>query len=162
MVQIRDGSTSDAAFACECAITSIANEQAMVFGSFAGLLNLVIFLLLVTLIASLVAVQLLRGDIPQGDTMTFSQTYNSFLAMYQVGHSIPTRDIPDIRSFLQRIGRMCSSVPYVLISEDGSVLTARCPDRSDGGRSGLLLSFFVAGFCSHSVSSARLGFLCWH
>lgn len=56
----------------------------MVFGSFAGLLNLVVFLLLVTLIASLVAVQLLRGDIPAGETMTFSQTYNSFLAMYQV------------------------------------------------------------------------------
>ena len=56
----------------------------MVFGSFAGLLNLVIFLLLVTLIASLVAVQLLRGDMPEGDTMTFSQTYNSFLGMYQV------------------------------------------------------------------------------
>jgi hypothetical protein len=59
----------------------------MVFGSFAGLLNLVIFLLLVTLIASLVAVQLLRGDIPEGDTMTFSQTYNSFLGMYQVSCS---------------------------------------------------------------------------
>ena len=56
----------------------------MVFGSFAGLLNLVFFLLLVTLIASLVAVQLLRGDIPAGETMTFSQTYNSFLGMYQV------------------------------------------------------------------------------
>jgi hypothetical protein len=56
----------------------------MVFGSFAGLLNLVIFLLLVTMIAALVAVQLLRGDIPEGDTITFSQTYNSFLGMYQV------------------------------------------------------------------------------
>jgi hypothetical protein len=55
-----------------------------VFGSFAGLVNLVVFLLLVTLIASLVAVQLLRGDIPEGETMTFSQTYNSFLGMYQV------------------------------------------------------------------------------
>jgi hypothetical protein len=59
-------------------------DQLLVFGSFAGLLNLVIFLLLVTLIASLVAVQLFRGDIPEGDTMTFSQTYNSFLGMYQV------------------------------------------------------------------------------
>lgn len=63
----------------------------MVFGSFAGLLNLVFFLLLVTLIASLVAVQLLRGDISAGDTMTFSQTYNSFLGMYQVRASIPFR-----------------------------------------------------------------------
>jgi len=62
----------------------------MVFGSFAGLLNLVIFLLLVTLIASLVAVQLLRGDMPEGDTMTFSQTYNSFLGMYQVSQTSPT------------------------------------------------------------------------
>ena len=56
----------------------------MVFGSFGGLLNLVIFLMLVTLIASLVAVQLFRGDMPEGDTITFSQTYNSFLGMYQV------------------------------------------------------------------------------
>ena len=30
------------------------------------------------------AVQLLRGDITAGDTITFSQTYNSFLGMYQV------------------------------------------------------------------------------
>lgn len=58
------------------------------FGSFAGLLNLVFFLLLVTLIASLVAVQLLRGDIPEGDTMTFSQTWNSFLGMYQVSSTV--------------------------------------------------------------------------
>jgi hypothetical protein len=87
----------------------------MVFGSFAGLLNLVIFLLLVTLIASLVAVQLLRGDMPEGDTMTFSQTYTSFLGMYQVSFRIRIYIYIYLSSligrfFHQRIGRMYSSV----------------------------------------------------
>jgi len=79
----------------------------MVFGSFGGLLNLVIFLMLVTLIASLVAVQLFRGDMPEGDTITFSQTYNSFLGMYQVGRPLIIRHIADNRCSRPRTGLMC-------------------------------------------------------
>lgn len=30
------------------------------------------------------ALQLFRGDVEAGETITFSQTYNSFLGMYQV------------------------------------------------------------------------------
>ena len=89
MVQIRYGSSSNETVARTFTCGIHADDKAMVFGSFAGLLNLVIFLLLVTLIASLVAVQLLRGDLPEGDTMTFSQTYNSFLGMYQVSRISP-------------------------------------------------------------------------
>lgn len=43
-----------------------------------------LFLLLVNYIAALVAVQLLRGDMAEGDPMNFGQVFTSFLAMYQV------------------------------------------------------------------------------
>lgn len=69
------------------------------FGGYAGLANMVIFLFLVNYIAALFvrklliradtkAVQLFRGDIPvDADNITFSQQYSSFLGMYQVrGH----------------------------------------------------------------------------
>lgn len=46
-----------------------------------------LFLLLTNLIGGLVAMQLFRGDIEQNTgEMTFHQTYNAFLAMYQVRH----------------------------------------------------------------------------
>ena len=108
MVQIRHGSTPNAAPSGTLSIQIFAYKQAMVFGSFGGLLNLVIFLMLVTLIASLVAVQLLRGDMPEGDTITFSQTYNSFLGMYQVCHLLVIiQRVADNRYSRRRIGLMC-------------------------------------------------------
>ena len=107
MVQIRHGSAQNATLIGRFHELGLAYLQAMVFGSFGGLLNLVIFLMLVTLIASLVAVQLLRGDIPEGDTITFSQTYNSFLGMYQVRHSLIINDAADNRCSRRRIGLMC-------------------------------------------------------
>ncbi|KAL7424030.1 calcium channel protein [Cryptotrichosporon argae] len=55
-----------------------------VFGGFAGLFNMVVFLFLMNFLGALMAVQLLRGDIAVGDTITFSQIYNSFLGMYQL------------------------------------------------------------------------------
>ncbi|EIW66778.1 hypothetical protein TREMEDRAFT_40774 [Tremella mesenterica DSM 1558] len=55
-----------------------------VFGSFAGMLNLIVFLILINFIGALVAIQLLRGDLTSDQTITFSQTYNSFLGMYQI------------------------------------------------------------------------------
>ncbi|WVQ85091.1 hypothetical protein IAT38_007255 [Cryptococcus sp. DSM 104549] len=64
-----------------------------VFGSFAGLFNMVIFLFLMNFLGALVALQLFRGDIPEGSTITFSQTYNSFLAMYQIFSSENWTDI---------------------------------------------------------------------
>lgn len=46
-----------------------------------------LFLLLTNLIGGLIAMQLFRGDIAQSaGEMTFYQTYNAFLAMYQVRH----------------------------------------------------------------------------
>ncbi|ORX40063.1 Ion transport protein-domain-containing protein [Kockovaella imperatae] len=55
-----------------------------VFGSFAGLWNMVIFLMLINLIAALAAMQLFRGDVPADDIITISQTFNAFLGAYQV------------------------------------------------------------------------------
>ena len=44
-----------------------------------------LFLLLTNLIGGLIAMQLFRGDIPlSAGEMNFYQTYNAFLAMYQV------------------------------------------------------------------------------
>ena len=55
-----------------------------ILGTLSGLINMIAFLLLITLIAALIAVQFLRGEVEQGDEMTFYQTFNAFLAMYQV------------------------------------------------------------------------------
>lgn len=59
------------------------------FGSLNKMLNMVLFLLLMVGLASLIATQLFRGDIPQDDDgewteMTFKHSFNSFLAMYQI------------------------------------------------------------------------------
>jgi hypothetical protein len=60
-----------------------------VLGNLAGLSNMILFLLLSVGLAALVAVQLLRGDIPQEENgehiqANFKQVYNGFLGMYQV------------------------------------------------------------------------------
>jgi len=69
-----------------------------VFGSMAGLFNMIVFLLLIVGLAALIAVQLFRGDIPEeGDDgpiqMTFKQMFNSYLAMYQVFSSENWTDV---------------------------------------------------------------------
>ena len=49
-----------------------------------GLANMVLFLLLTNFIAALVAVQLLRGDLPEDTDMNYAQLTLGFLGMYQV------------------------------------------------------------------------------
>ncbi|GAM41532.1 hypothetical protein TCE0_042f14721 [Talaromyces pinophilus] len=62
----------------------------VVFRNVVGLLNLILFVFLITYLAAIFAVQLFRGVIPaendSGNTidMTFFTIYNSFLAMYQI------------------------------------------------------------------------------
>ena len=68
------------------------------FGSLNKMLNMVLFLLLMVGLASLIATQLFRGDIPQEDDgewteMTFKHSYNSFLAMYQLFTSEDWTDV---------------------------------------------------------------------
>ena len=61
-----------------------------VLGNVWGLVNLVFFLFLITLFSALLAVQLLRGDIPfynndgSFNIISFRSTWNSFLGMYQI------------------------------------------------------------------------------
>ncbi|SJX65516.1 related to CCH1-Calcium channel (alpha subunit) [Sporisorium reilianum f. sp. reilianum] len=73
-------------------ITAIPRMRVLLvraFGSLNKMLNMVLFLLLMVGLASLIATQLFRGDIPQESDgqwteMTFKHSYNSFLAMYQI------------------------------------------------------------------------------
>lgn len=62
----------------------------IVFGNVSGLLNLILFVFLLTFVASIFASQLFRGEIPEEDgdgetiRMPFFHIFNSFLAMYQI------------------------------------------------------------------------------
>ncbi|KAF1831859.1 calcium-channel protein CCH1 [Decorospora gaudefroyi] len=61
----------------------------IVFGNAGGLLNLILFVFLLTFLASIFASQLFRGEIPEqedGETIPipFFDIYNSFLGMYQI------------------------------------------------------------------------------
>ncbi|KAL9584966.1 MAG: hypothetical protein Q9203_004448, partial [Teloschistes exilis] len=61
----------------------------IVLGNVSGLLNLIMFVFLVTFLTAIFAVQMFRGEIPtttNGDAtrINFSNIYNSFIGMYQV------------------------------------------------------------------------------
>jgi voltage-dependent calcium channel len=61
----------------------------IVFGNVGGLLNLILFVFLLTFLASIFASQLFRGEIPEEDDgevirIPFFDIYNSFLGMYQI------------------------------------------------------------------------------
>jgi voltage-dependent calcium channel len=61
----------------------------IVLGNVGGLLNLILFVFLLTFLASIFASQLFRGEIPEEDDgetirMSFFTIYNSFLGMYQI------------------------------------------------------------------------------
>jgi hypothetical protein len=61
----------------------------IVFRNAGGLLNLILFVFLLTFLASIFASQLFRGEIPEEDNgetirIPFFDIYNSFLGMYQI------------------------------------------------------------------------------
>ncbi|KAI9844230.1 MAG: calcium channel protein [Sclerophora amabilis] len=62
----------------------------MVLGNVSGLLNLILFVFLVTFLTAIFAVQIFRGEIEETDAngnanqVTFATIYNSFLGMYQI------------------------------------------------------------------------------
>ncbi|EJT98090.1 hypothetical protein DACRYDRAFT_118858 [Dacryopinax primogenitus] len=68
-----------------------------VFGSAVGLANMTLFLLLTNFIGALIAVQLLRGDVPaypdSATPMTFNEMSIAFLGMYQVTSSENWTDV---------------------------------------------------------------------
>lgn len=61
-----------------------------VLGNVTGLLNLIVFVFLVTFLCAIFAVQIFRGEFPAEDSsgsvvrITFSDIYKSFIGMYQV------------------------------------------------------------------------------
>ncbi|KAF2401184.1 calcium channel-like protein subunit Cch1 [Trichodelitschia bisporula] len=61
-----------------------------VLGNFTGLLNLILFVFLLTFLAAILAAQMFRGTLPQqnssGETInvTFNNLWNAFLGMYQI------------------------------------------------------------------------------
>ncbi|KAI4263610.1 MAG: hypothetical protein L6R42_001245 [Xanthoria sp. 1 TBL-2021] len=62
----------------------------IVLGNVSGLLNLIVFVFLITFLTAIFAVQIFRGEVPKeyasGDPIhiTFSNIYNAFIGMYQV------------------------------------------------------------------------------
>lgn len=62
----------------------------IVLGNVSGLLNLILFVFLLTFLAAIFAAQIFRGEIPADDSnsnpiqVTFFTIYNSFLGMYQI------------------------------------------------------------------------------
>lgn len=61
-----------------------------VLGNVSGLLNLIVFVFLITFLSAIFAVQIFRGEIPSTDSagnsihITFTNIYNSFIGMYQI------------------------------------------------------------------------------
>ena len=61
----------------------------IVLGNVSGLLNLIIFVFLITFLTAIFAVQIFRGELPAAFDnstirITFSDIYNSFIGMYQI------------------------------------------------------------------------------
>jgi hypothetical protein len=62
----------------------------VVLGNVSGLLNLIVFVFLLTFLGAIFAVQLFRGELPQRDAygndieVPFFTIYNAFLGMYQI------------------------------------------------------------------------------
>ncbi|TBU26428.1 Ion transport protein-domain-containing protein [Dichomitus squalens] len=64
-----------------------------VFGNMYGLANMSLFLIEINLLAALFAVQLVSGDVKQGNLIDFGTLYNTFLAIYQVFSSENWTDV---------------------------------------------------------------------
>jgi voltage-dependent calcium channel len=64
--------------------------QTVVLGNVTGVLNLIVFVFLVTFLTAIFAVQIYRGEFPPEDSsgntihVTFAALFNSFIGMYQV------------------------------------------------------------------------------
>jgi hypothetical protein len=55
-----------------------------VFANMGGLVNMILFLMIVNYLAALFVVQILRGDVQSKEAMNFGEIFTSFLAIYQV------------------------------------------------------------------------------
>lgn len=55
-----------------------------VFGNMNGLVNMVLFLMIINYLTALFAVQILRGDMQSSQAMNFGEIFTSFLGIYQI------------------------------------------------------------------------------
>ena len=84
------GSTQDETLARESTdaydepYSPIDSRKLAVFGNMYGMTNMILFLVLVNFIASLMAVQLLRGYMLSDEMINFGHIFNAFLGMWQI------------------------------------------------------------------------------
>lgn len=94
----------------------------VVLGNVSGVLNLMVFVFLITFLTAIFAVQLFREEIPQIDSNTFSirvnfsNIYNSFIGMYQIFSSENwTTILYNITSFEQSFGTGWIGASFVIL-----------------------------------------------
>ncbi|BDD54689.1 hypothetical protein MAP00_000287 [Monascus purpureus] len=94
----------------------------IVFRNTVGLLNLIMFVFLITFLAAIFATQLFRGQIPPEDSSgnniatTFSNIYNSFLGMYQILSSENWTDIMySTTTYTARFGTAWISAAFFIL-----------------------------------------------
>ncbi|KAL4905983.1 hypothetical protein BDW74DRAFT_14980 [Aspergillus multicolor] len=98
------------------------NLITLVFRNAVGLLNLILFVFLITFLASIFATQLFRSQIPREDqdggtiAITFSDLYNSFLGMYIILSSENwTETLYNVTSFTYDYGTAWISASFVIL-----------------------------------------------
>lgn len=107
----------------------------MVFGNAGGLLNLILFVFLLTFLASIFASQLFRGEIPQEDDgdeihVSFLDIYNSFLGMYQIFSSENwTETLFNVTNYQKQYGIAWIGASFLIIW----FIFANCKSRGLGG-----------------------------
>ena len=98
-------------------------------GNVSGVLNLIVFVFLITFLTAIFAVQLFREEIPQVDDntfsirITFSDIYNAFIGMYQVLSSENwTLILYNVTSFEQSYGTAWIGASFLI----GWFILANC------------------------------------
>ena len=103
-----------------------------VFGNLTGLVNMIVFLLLMVFLSALVAVQMIRGDMESSLNTNFGQIYNAFLAMYQAS----ARDVPWHSSSLEQI----------FSSENWTTVVYNVGQDEDAFRQSIITTIFLSGW----------------
>ncbi|KAG1851063.1 kinase-like domain-containing protein [Suillus subalutaceus] len=101
--------------------------QLTVFGNLHSLVDMTLFLLLVNVLAALVCVQLIRGDMPDSIALNFGQLWTSFLAVYQLFSSENwTNAVLSFASTntFSSATRSVSSMPESIVAISPSILIA--------------------------------------
>jgi hypothetical protein len=137
--------------------------QMIVFGNVSGLLNLIVFVFLLTFLASIFASQLFRGEIPETDEngetirVPFFDIYNSFLGMYQIFSSENwTTILYNVTTYEKKYGTAWIGASFCVLW----FIFANCKSKLRLGYIGTLLNFFSHCpeyvYCCHPRELRRL------